>query len=247
MRKWLVYGAIFISVYVGFVIAMIPANWIVAQLQLPKEIKLQNISGSVWGSSIEHIQYKNNDINKVEAQLSFWSLFSLSPSINVSFGDSLVAGPEGTANISGFFNTLTIKDTKVSISADRIAQQLSLPIPLKAHNYIDLSVDTFVVGKPVCQDLNGSVLWKKASVTALDEKVELGNVAATLSCEKGVVALSIDPKNDLGLTFTAYLNQEAKISGDGYLKPGDEFPKALKELLPFLGKTDNQGRYRLIL
>jgi len=35
------------------------------------------------------------------------------------------------------------------------------------------------------------------------------------------------------------------MSGNGFLKPGAKFPKVLNDVLPFLGKKDNQGRYRL--
>jgi general secretion pathway protein N len=120
-----------------------------------------------------------------------------------------------------------------------------LPIPMEAHDFIDLSIREFVMGKPICQQLSGTLLWKKAAVTALSEKVKLGRLSADLSCETGALAIAVSPKNDLGLTFTAYVHSMQKASGDGFLKPGNKFPTAMEPLLSFLGKTDNQGRYRL--
>jgi general secretion pathway protein N len=41
------------------------------------------------------------------------------------------------------------------------------------------------------------------------------------------------------------LDQSGRVSGNGFLKPGAKFPPELINALPFLGRKDNQGRYRL--
>ena len=80
---------------------------------------------------------------------------------------------------------------------------------------------------------------------ALEQNIQLGNFNAKISCEEGALALLLSPENDLGVTLNAYLDQSGRVSGNGFLKPGAKFPPALISALPFLGRKDNQGRYRL--
>jgi len=250
MKKWFVYGAIFVGVYLGFVIANVPANWVVSKVKLPEQLAIENITGSIWNSSISQVSYlqKNQasySVSKITVGLNVPSLLFFNPSVDITFGDALIRGPEGSLTVSGFTDVLIVDNLDILLAANDIAQKLSLPMPVIAHNDIKISVPKFVVGKPLCQSLDGQISWEKASASALDERVDLGALSATLTCENGALALTVDPKNDLGLTFTTYVRDNSKVSGNGFLKPADRFPEQLKGLLPFLGNKDNQGRYRL--
>ena len=86
----------------------------------------------------------------------------------------------------------------------------------------------------------------------MEQDIKLGKLKATISCEKGSLVVQLAPKNDLGISFSAYIGvkgsaQKRKFntSGKGYLKPGTKFPVQLKSVLPFLGNPDKEGRYRL--
>jgi general secretion pathway protein N len=250
MKKWFVYGALFVGVYLSFVITTIPAYWVIGQIKLPKELVVGKVTGSIWTSSIAQVTYSAPNqapyiINNVNVSLNSFSLFLLNPSIDVTFGDALVRGPEGSLTMSGLSDSLTLENVDILLAANDIAKQLTLPMPIEAHDYIKINIPSFVVGKPLCQSLEGLISWQKASVTGLDEKVKLGALKATLACDQGALTLTVDPKNDLGLSFTAYVMQNSKVSGNGFLKPANKFPEKLKGLLPFLGNKDSKGRYRL--
>jgi len=252
MKKWFVYGALFVGVYLSFVIAKVPAQWVIGKVDLPKELMIENVTGSIWNSSITKMSYLQRNhapysINNINVSLSLSSLLLLNPSFDVTFGDALIKGPEGNLTVSGFSEHLALDNVEILLAANDIAQQLSLPMPVTAHNYIKISIPSFVVGKPLCQSLEGQISWQKASVSALDEKVKLGALKAMLGCENGALALTVDPKNNLGLSFTAYVRSNSQVSGNGFLAPTETFPDQLDGLLPFLGNKDNQGRYRLAL
>jgi len=245
MKKWSAYGAVFFSVYLVFLIATLPVSWLVTFVKLPNNIQVTELEGTVWQSSAEYVAVSGTKINKVKSELSVLSLLMFDPTITITFGGALMSGPEGQLTASQLFSDITISDMIISLPANDIAEKLILPIPMEAHNFIDLTINEFVMGKPICQQLSGTLLWKKSAVTALSEKVELGRLSADLSCEKGALALTVSPKNDLGLTFTTYVHNMRKASGNGFLKPSVNFPAAIRPLLSFLGKADNQGRYRL--
>ncbi len=247
MKKWFAYGAIFLSVYLVFLVATMPVAWVISFVQLPKNSQVSELSGTVWQSYAKQVRIGDVEINDVKSELSLTSLLMLDPTVTLSFGGALVSGPEGKFTASQLLKQIKISDLDISLLADQIAEKLALPIPMQAHDFIDIQIDEFVLGKPVCEQMTGSVKWKKAAVTAMSEKVKLGALSADLSCEKGALTFTIQPKNDLGLTFTAYVRSMNNVSGNGFLKPGAKFPTAIKSVLPFMGKADNQGRYRLSL
>ncbi len=233
-------------VYLFFLIALMPASVVIKRIPLANNIQLGQVSGTIWHSQLSAVKIDDIVIEKLEARLALLSLLSFQPKIELNFGDALLSGPEGQASISGLLSNLAVSDAKLSLLANTIAQKLALPIPVQAHDYLKLDVKQFVMAtNGGCQQLSGDIHWSNAAITALDEKVALGALHATLSCQQGNVAISLDEKNDLGLSFTAIVDPRGNVSGDGYLTPNNQMPQAIRQVIPFLGRADNQGRYRL--
>jgi len=247
MKKKFAIAAIFLLSYAVFVIATIPSTFVLQQVTLPKNIQLYGVSGTLWHTNIEQLHVEKTQLAHVDAQLSVWSLLTLSPKVEVSFGDPLLAGAEGKFTAVIDSETLTITELTALISANEIAQQLPLPIPASAQGEVNLGISQASINLHTqqCSVVTGEASWHKAGVKALEQQVKLGQFNGKLACEDGSLALHISPKNDLGLTFSAYVSKRGRVSGTGYLKPGNKFPASLNTVLPFLGKQDSQGRYRL--
>ncbi len=245
MKKHVAIVAIFLVLYGVFVIALMPANWLVGQIKLPSNVAVAGVEGSIWQTNISQVKVDDIVINNVESSLSLWSVFMFDPKLDIRFGDALISGPEGQLELSGLLAELTVENANISIAANNITQRLNLPIDVIAHEQLTINVPNFVIGKPICTELSGNLHWQNAAITALDEKVKLGKLSAKLSCEKGELIAEIDPKNNLGLSYKAQIKQGGRFSGSGYLTPGQQFPEQLKGALSFLGKADKKGRYRL--
>lgn len=232
-----------------FLLASTPLALVINNVKLPSNIELHSVSGSVWQGEIARVTINNNTIEDVKTQLSFWSLFSLSPRIKVTFGDAMLAGPEGKFTLTVSSEQLAIREVELFISANDIAQQLTLPIPLAAQGNVELFLSELVIvtGEQLsCLAAQGDVTWLRAGVVALEQNIKLGKLAAEISCDKGSLLAKISAKNNLGLSFDAALVLASrKATGQGYLKPGAKFPAQLKPALSFLGRADNQGRYQL--
>ena len=244
MKKKFALGAIFFSIYLVFVIALTPANFAFNFVNLPKTMSVHGVKGTIWQMSIDELVHPEVTLVDIEADLSVWSLVMMDPKVALKFGDPFARGPSGTLTASGFLADITIDNADILLSANTIAQRMPSPIPLEASGDVNITLDKFVIGKPICTTVQGDIHWSKTSVTALNETVALGNLSAKLSCEQGALTAIIDEKNDLGISFTAYVRPK-RISGNGYLTPTKNFPEKLYNVLPFLGKSDNQGRYRL--
>ena len=87
MKKWFTLGAIFFTSYFVFVLATLPLPWLVNKVTLPKAIMLNGVSGTVWQGEIAQVVLTNSanssQIQQVKTALSFWSLFSLTPKIDI--------------------------------------------------------------------------------------------------------------------------------------------------------------------
>jgi len=248
MKKTLAAMAIFLIAYIGFLIATLPAATVVNQFPLAKKISLHAVSGTIWHSKVDQVVVDGISISNVNTRLNLWSLFTLAPKLDITFGDSFSTGPEGQLELELSQEKAVVNDLTLFIKANEIAQQLTLPLPITAQGNVDVMVDNIEIllqKNNQCSTAKGVVTWQRAGVVALEENIKFGQFTANLECENGALALLVSPKNNLGLTFNAYVRNGKRISGNGFLKPGSNFPQALQSALPFLGKKDSQGRYRL--
>lgn len=245
MKKNFAIVAIFLVLYSVFVIALMPASWLIGQIKLPKNVAVAGIEGSIWQTKISQVMVDDTLLNQVHSSLSLFSVLMLDPKLNITFGNALVNGPEGQLSVSGLLAELTVEEAKINVPANMVTAKLNLPIDVVAHETLDINIVRFVAGSPICSELIGDLQWRNAAVTALDEKVKLGKLSATLSCEQGELIAEVEPNNDLGLSYRAQIKKGGRFAGSGYLTPGTKFPEQLKGALSFLGKADKQGRYRL--
>jgi general secretion pathway protein N len=248
MKKAFTVGVIFLITYLGFLIATLPATVLLNQFSLPKNVSISGVTGSIWNTKIALVKVENITVQKVQTQLSFWSLFSLTPRTFVTFGDSFIAGPEGEFELLISSEKAELNQVTLLLKANEIAQQLILPLPLSAQGNVELTlanVEIDLTKGNECKAAKGTVFWSKAGVVAFEKNIKLGDFNADVDCENGALAVILSPKNDLGLTFNAYVRNDGSISGNGFLKPTAKFPQVLNDALSFLGKKDSAGRYRL--
>jgi general secretion pathway protein N len=239
---------VFLITYIGFLITTLPTTLVLNHFSLPNKISISGITGSIWNTNIEQVNIEGTSIVKAEVKLSFFSLFTLSPKLAITFGDSLLPGPEGSLELVLSSEKAEINDLKLFVKANEVAQQLTLPLPMSAQGDVELRLahgEIDLINNNQCIAAQGDIAWSKAGVIAFERNIKLGRFNADIGCENGVLAVILSPKNDLGLTFNAYVRQGGKISGNGFLKPGNKFPQALNDALPFLGNKDSQGRYSL--
>lgn len=249
IKKISIAVVMFILTYLIFLIMLAPANKIVGQLTLPKNIQIQGISGSIWSGEAKEVVVDEFILHQVRWQVNLASLMTFNPTIEVNVGNRYKSGPAGSLEITNItdISILTVKNIDLSIKTNEVLPYLNLPIDMTAQGDIVLKANTFTVGKPLCSELNGQLTWANAQVNAMEEYIELGSFAANLACENGAVAIDIVKENNLGLEFSAYIANKGKVSGQGYLTPGANFPEKIKPVLSFIGRADKQGRYKIRL
>ena len=179
MKKWFAITAIFLSSYLVFLVATMPLAFLINNIELPKNVHINSVSGSIWQGEIAQVAVDNNEIQQIKTALSFWSLLSLSPTVDVSFGDATTAGAEGKFTLTVSANKLQLNDVELFVSANDIAKQLPLPIPVTAQGNIELSFSELIIDrseKLICQQAQGHISWIRSGVVALDNNIKLGKI-----------------------------------------------------------------------
>lgn len=239
--------ATFIFVYLIFVVTQVPANIALGWFKLPSNVNVGQVSGSVWNTELSGVEVNGFAVNNVKTSLSPLSLLTLSPALDATFGGNLSAGPQGVASARLSSNSQTLTDTQVMMAAADIVPYLPVPIPVEAFGQVTLNIEQLEIVEGKCVQAVGTIAWQGAALIALEQEIELGSFNGSLSCQGDRFALALDTNNRLGLSYTASIDLNGRLRGNGYIQPGANFPAQLREALPFIGRPDNQGRYQLKL
>ncbi|WJG09305.1 type II secretion system protein N [Aliiglaciecola sp. LCG003] len=246
--KWAVLG---IAAYLCFLIAKMPAQQLVNRIELPKNISIVGVRGTIWQGKASQVLVNNVAIDNVKWQLSFWSLLTANLHLDIDAGDMRASdkisakGPI-TVNLLDK-NHLKAENFSIYMPASMILAQVKLPIYVDAEGRFKLQIDELDYPS-VCTTLKGTGQWLNAGVdgiVGLSEPLTLGNFSAQLGCIENDVLVSIDPQNIFNLSADARLPQSLKVSIDGKFKPDDSLPKQVKEAAKFFGRTDAQGYYTI--
>lgn len=246
VKKSLVIFAVMMLLYLFFLIQMAPVSKLISRLPIPNNVQINQVQGSILSGQAKSVTIKNIELTNVNWSVSFLSLVLFNPQVSLTFGDSLTS-VKGSADLSNLSSDLRVENVDVTLDANYVASQLTLPIDLIAAGQIQVNVAEYGVGKPICSVASGTISWPNANVVVMEEEIKLGTLNASLACAEGRLNIIVDPKNDLGLELTASVLTPKRISANGYLTPGEKFPKEIEPVLIYIGEKDSRGRYKISL
>lgn len=248
MKKHLLLVVIFIASFIAFALYQLPAA-VAVQLvegQLPKNIRLGTVTGSVWQGKISEVRVDNVQVMNVRWDLSGAALFMGSLQGQLQWGS-----PRNTTQMSGksdfsvslLSQQAELSSTVMRFNVEHLITQLNLPLPVQAKGRIIFNVDNYVTGQPYCQQLAGEVFSPDISVEGFSGWFSIGELAGELQCKSGDVAVVVQPDNLLGLQADVLLADNFKFTVAGNMKPDPSLPKDVHDAVKFLPPPDSQGRY----
>ena len=86
MKKHVAIVAIFLVLYGVFVIALMPANWLVGQIKLPSNVAVAGVEGSIWQTNISQVKVDDIVINNVESSLSLRDIVRRYTDVGIFYG-----------------------------------------------------------------------------------------------------------------------------------------------------------------
>jgi general secretion pathway protein N len=248
MKNWKLNIALLVGFYLIFMIANVPAAMVVGQLTLPGTLKVAPVTGTLWSGQTSAVQYQQEYFTNVKWQLNPLGLLlgNLSGSINfgkASDGQSVSGSGNVTTNFA--MDVYSASDFTLRYPAADLIKKAGWNLPTKVGGKIELKLNDFVSAKPYCEVLEGTVVWRNATIQGFKGEIKLGKLDAELSCKKGEVIAKVTKKNPLGLQVTSVIGANNKFGVEGFVKPNGDMPDEVHQAMKFLGNPDKQGRFPL--
>lgn len=240
--SWLIGGII---AFIIFAIAYMPAVQVVGRIDLPKNVSISGISGTVFSGKAQTIVVNGLPINNVQWELNPLALFIGNISAKVKAGNIRDADQitfEGPLNASLFnLNRIETEYFTLFLPVDRVLAQVKLPLPVNAGGRFKVRLNTLVFG-PKCVELDGTGDWLNATVAGTQGPIDFGSYSAKLSCEGDDISIAVSEPNLLGLSMEAIVNSSMdKIKVDGRFKPDAGLPQEVHQASRFFGQPNEQG------
>jgi general secretion pathway protein N len=226
----------------------------VAKPYLPKQLKIGNVSGSVWAGAVTQVIYKDKNQQQVFKNLK-WSiqassLFYANLVADINFGNirekSELSG-KGSIQFGLLSNELILKNTNLRAPINDLLSQANLPLPVNAKGRVTVKIEEYELGEPYCEVLNANITTQQLEVQGLSGWFSIDEIAAKGKCKSGNITFAVNKSNDLGLQLDVVLAAKNKLTVSGFVKPSAKMPKDVHDAVKFLGRPDNQGRYAIKL
>jgi general secretion pathway protein N len=238
--KW---GAICLTIYIVFLIAKLPAAQLISRVELPEELSIHAVSGTIWNGHAGTVTFEGIPVKNVNWELAFLPLLTGTVSADIKAGNIREVDDislEGHVALSS--SRIQGKDIQVFFPTSLVITSLPLPIPVDASGRFKIALQEVDYSEH-CEVLTGKGLWLKAKVQGTQDEIELGNFEANLKCENEDVVMTINEPNSFGLSAVARIPSSLDFTINGRFKPDPSLPDEVHQAAQFFGKKDSQGYY----
>lgn len=211
----------------------------VLQAFIPADMKVGGFSGSLWQGSLHQLSWRNIMLAKLNWQFTFSSWM---PALEIELRDP--QGLQGAGILRGW-RDLQLHEWQLSVPADVVRQQLSLPLPITAQGELRLRLQQGEFSSTGCRSLGGGVVnWQHAQLATPLGALELANVQGQLSCDgKGALVLVLkQDSSHLSLTGRGTVGFDGRYQFNGQVRRGPVLPETMRPLINQLGRANDQGQ-----
>ncbi|WP_088331181.1 type II secretion system protein N [Lacimicrobium sp. SS2-24] len=233
--------------YVFFLLVKLPAAQVISRVDLPDNIGVQGISGTIWQGHIAQMSLQGIPLSNVRWQISPWRLLTGKLAMDIQAGNSRdVDALSLQGQLSLTPGAVGATDLQLYLPADLLIAKLPLPLPVNARGRFKVDLQELDYAQQ-CHSLSGKGQWLNAAVAGTQGYISLGNFNADLACENESVLVSINEPNQFGLTARATISPTLKIRVNGRFKPDQDLPQEVHDAARLFGQPDNQGYYQIRL
>ena len=246
--KWALLGLI---AYLIFLVAKMPASIVLSLVNLPQNIAIGGVQGTIWDGSASSVVANNIAVENVKWQTSFFALFGGRIALDVKAGNPRTAGKvsfSGPVSISMFdLANIRASNFTLYLPANMVIAQVPLPMPVDADGRFRVRIEELNYPGH-CDELVGEGQWLNARLDGLAQPLLLGNFDAQLSCVDNDTLIAIQEPNSFGLTADARLTNDFNVSVKGQFKPSPQIPIQIQNVIrDFYPPPNAQGYYRINL
>ncbi len=248
MKRKIGLGLLFILTLIISVIIHLPAQIVLKQLPVPKQLKWESAQGTLWNGKLEGLEWQDWSVGDVEWQMMWSALLRGKAEVEIKAGKNSRQRLSAKGLIGASFNHFYMQNVFASIPAQEIAHQLSLPIPINAQGNVDLTLRQYEWGAPWCYSAQGVLAWSESQVNSslIGLELELGHVFSELECSENQIVLKGEQRGQgLESDFDLQLMPDGKYQLQGFVLPKPGVSNSVRQQLSLLGKPDAEGRYVL--
>src|SRR5574344_1182570 len=205
MASKIVVRAIFLVVFfVFFLIYLAPANKLMSFVDLPKNVKLYNVSGDLWNGKIETIDIAESRITNVNWKINFFTLV---------FGRGLSVNIRDPELVRGSFY-LNKNGTLKAVNGSIHFNDVMIQHPFDPSLMIDLGKINVSLENP-----NGDVNIVNIIIDQESEQFKCQNIKVIIKNMNNVqVSGSIRPKGSIPDSLISILNMIGKPDAEGNIR-----------------------------
>ena len=242
LSKKIIIGVV---IYIVFLVALVPAKVAVSLAAIPNNIKIANVSGSLWQGSASSVEVQGKTFDQVHWDINPWALFMGKVSADIVIGSK--ATPfHSKGHVSYSLSGLSISNLNLGTNADFILAGQRLPFRTKAGGELTLHIAQYSQGAPLCETMAGKVLLNHVNVNNQFGNFPLGELEFALGCEQGEITLTAqEANNQIGVSGKVNIGKDNRYKVAAKLKPTPKMPEKIRNNLHYLGKPDNKGYYSI--
>ncbi|CAB0151160.1 hypothetical protein PSI9734_01573 [Pseudidiomarina piscicola] len=247
--RWLLW---LLPIYVVALIVFAPARLVLWFIPDAAPVELSAVQGSLWQGQSD-LSYQNNgqtlNFYEVSWQLAPWQLLSGQVMLDVQLPARNVTA--GSAQLQLGFDGAVQLNAELGGTIQQAISSYQLPVPVTVDGRWSLQLTDYQLAdlssSQWCNQLQGTLTTRGTALRLNQQWTELGPFQTELSCSaKNEIVATMKNDNTVGLSFTSVLagnRQVPKLEVQGRVEPTAKTPRAIADMLVFMGKPDSSGAY----
>lgn len=237
MKRGLKLAALGMAAYLLFLIARIPASFVLAQLPPRLTGSLVGVQGTVWSGEAQSTMVEGVDLGRLTWSTNPFALLLGRASTAIEIrGPELTGSAEVSASPGG---NIAVRELQATTSP-RLIDQFQ-PLPAELTGDVRVELDSLDYRNEALTAVSGQVVWDKAAI-ADPYQISLGRYTLALETRDDAIRGSLSEQGSpLRTSGNFMLQPSGQFRLAIRLIPTDSTPQQLRDLLGLLGKTDRSG------
>ena len=218
-----------------------PSSWLLKQAELPKALKINNITGKLWYGQADAISWQQWQVTNASWDIQLWPLLSknLQGTVNGVF-----LGGNFKSDIDANNTIFTAENAIYHNSLAAILKQLALPlVSLTGELDVKLKHLRSNLKSKKIEQLSLKTVWKNATIVS-PLALKLGQVTAKSKViDEKIVTEVQGLSGDIDISGTITINQNQNFSSQLKLHPTIQLSDDIKLTLRLIAKELPNGDY----
>ena len=234
--KWIGFGVL---TFLAFLVATVPAH--LAIHQLPQQIKISGIDGTLWNGRAAHLQIQDFALGEVQWNFKPLHLLLGRIAAEVQFDRPDL---QGQGNLIVKLNGIGIENVDIKGDSTLLDTYLS-SFGTSVSGEIDLKIQSLHINNIGPQAADGHLIWRNASILT-PSTLTLGDVECNLEQLNDAAVVNLKNNgNAITLSGSAELKPNWDYATNIRLEPTSITPRQVKQALLLFGRSDSKGAVTL--